>query len=147
MSILSKTKDLFRRDKQEKKASAKSSRKTSAKASVGKSAGAAGDEKLPETTSKVKGAVLKTGLVPLVTEKGMTLQAKAQTAVFRVKDSASKHDIGRAIEEQYSVKPLSIHTVTMRGKRRMRGRNVGFTAGWKKAYVKVKDVQKLHVAP
>lgn len=141
MSFLSQAKDLFRRGKSHSAKAPQPSRTATA--------GAARDDQdtSPVVPAAAGAAVIKTGLTPLVTEKGMTAQAKAQTAVFRVKDSATKHDIARAIQEQYHVQPLSIHTVTMRGKRRMRGRSVGFTSQWKKAYVKVADVQKLHITP
>lgn len=86
-------------------------------------------------------------LMPLMTEKGMKAQAQAQTAVFSVWRGASKRDIARAVEEQYKVKPLAIRTVNVRGKIRRRGAVEGVTSAWKKAYVKVEDVQKLHGAP
>lgn len=85
----------------------------------------------------------KIGLVPLMTEKGMKVQAQSQTAIFQVKANASKFDVARAIFEQHEVKPLAVRTVNMRGKIRRRGNVEGSTSAWKKAYVKVKDVEKL----
>lgn len=86
-------------------------------------------------------------MVPLSTEKGMAVAASSQTAVFRVKSGTTKGEIARAIQEQYGLKPLAIRTVHMQSKRRMRGRVVGATPRWKKAYVKVDDIQKLHITP
>lgn len=149
MSLLSKTKDLFRRT--EKPHSAKATRGESAtqkkkkvtekEAAVEKSVGS---EEKAVTLGEVAARI---GLTPLMTEKGMAMAAQAQTAVFRVRPGATKGEIVRAIQEQYQVKTLKVRTVYMRGKRRMRGRTVGLTTRWKKAYVKVDDVQKLHISP
>lgn len=82
-----------------------------------------------------------------MTEKGMKVQAQSQTAIFQVKAGASKFDVARAVFEQYKVKPLAVRTVHMRGKVRRRGNVEGSTSAWKKAYVKVEDVQKLSTTP
>ena len=141
MSLLSKTKDLFRRN--EKPHSANSAR--------GKKAGTQQKSQKvtePEKISvQVSDAAAQIDLASLTTEKGMLLAAQTQTAVFWVRKSATKHQIARAVAAQYKVKPLAIRTVHMRPKRRIRGREVGFTSEWKKAYVKVDDIQKLHVTP
>lgn len=143
MSLLSRTKDLLNRNA--KKAPQKKSGKSRVKAvKAEKPVSEATSAVSPTSNSKLAARI---GLTPLVTEKGMQLQAQAQTAVFRVLKTASKHDIGRAIQEQYQVKPLSIRTVRMRGKLRIRGRAFGVTPAWKKAYVRVEDIQKLHANP
>lgn len=142
MSLLSKTKDLFRSS--EKKAGSAKKTQPSREASAG---AARGEQEQQKTVSAVaSAAAIRIGLTPLMTEKGMGV-AQHQMAVFRVRQGATKGEIARAIQEQYQVKPLKIRTVYMRGKRRMRGRTVGLTTQWKKAYVKVEDVQKLHVTP
>ena len=144
MSLLSRTKDLLNR--QPKKSAKSSKKKTKASpAKIAQSEGVAGKPSAPATS--VSEVAARIGLTPLVTEKGMQLQAQAQTAVFRVVTSANKHEIARAVEEQYNVKPLSVRTVRMRGKLRIRGRAFGTTPTWKKAYVQVEDIQKLHVNP
>lgn len=99
------------------------------------------EEKIEEKTSSDFAA--KIGLTPLMTEKGMKVQAQSQTAIFQVKASASKFDVARAIFEQYKVRPLAVRTVNMRGKTRRRGNVEGKTSAWKKAYVQVKEVEKL----
>lgn len=105
-------------------------------------------EKVEKTEKKVEEKTVsdfakKIGLTPLMTEKGMRLSAQSQTAIFQVKREASKFDITRAIWEQYKIKPLAVRTVNMRGRIRRRGNVEGVTSQWKKAYVKVEDVQKL----
>lgn len=145
MSLFSKTKDLFRRG-EKPEASDKKAKKSPVQKTQ-RQAEARTEEKVsaePKALGKLATCI---GLVPLMTEKGMYAQAQAQTAVFRVRRSATKGEIARAIHDQYNVKPIGIRTVYMRGKRRVRGRAVGMTPQWKKAYVKVEDVQKLHVTP
>lgn len=150
MSLLSKTKDLFRGDKPHSAKASQPSRKASAGAARGKTTE---KDKVTERGVESKEKAVTRGetatrieLTPLMTEKGMGV-AQHQMAVFRVRQGATKGEIARAIQEQYQVRPLSIRTVHMRGKRRMRGRTVGNTAQWKKAYVKVEDVEKLHITP
>ncbi len=126
MSLLSTTKSLF---------SKKS--KTRRKETI---AAASEEKKAP---AKGFAASQKIELAPLMTEKGLRLQGKSQTAVFQVHVKATKREIAQAIWEQYKVKPLAVRTVHVRGKIRRRGQSAGFTSDWKKAYVKVKDVQKL----
>jgi len=85
-----------------------------------------------------KGMSLSAGrikLAPMLTEKSVILQARANAYAFRVVTRASKGQIARAIQDQYGVKPVKIRTMTMSPKARRRGRTTGFTSGWKKAYV------------
>lgn len=77
----------------------------------------------------------------LLTEKSLRAQ-QHDTVVFRVRPSVTKHQIAAAIIEGYGVTPKSIRTARFHAKMRRRGRTVGFTSPWKKAYVKVDDVSK-----
>jgi large subunit ribosomal protein L23 len=73
-------------------------------------------------------------LQPWVTEKGTDVQANS-TFVFRVRSEASKGQIAAAVREQYAVTPLRVRTLKAMPKTRRRGRTVGQTTHWKKAYV------------
>lgn len=126
MSILSTTKSLFKKK-------------------VAPAAAAPADEK--KEVKAVEKPAVTLELLPLMTEKGIRAQTRAQTAIFHVPLTASKRDIARAVEIQYKVKPLSIRTTRVRGKIRRRAQSEGMTSNWKKAYVKVEDVQKLQVTP
>lgn len=110
-------------------------------------------------TPKLSALAARIGLMPLLTEKSFEAQAATASggapskagaggsAAFRVKMSASKQEIARAVREQYGTKVLAVRTTRMRGKVRRRGMTYGATPRWKKAYVKVEDIQKLQVTP
>lgn len=89
---------------------------------------------------------LKIGLQPLVTEKSVRLQENNVVA-FRVTQRANKEQIAMAIRERYKTEPREIRTMRMLPKRRRRGQTVGATKGWKKAYVKVDDIQSFNASP
>ncbi len=71
----------------------------------------------------------------LVTEKSMGRQSTGNVVAFRVAQNTTKGQITAAIRERYKVEPLHVRTLTMKPKRRMRGRTIGRTTNWKKAYV------------
>lgn len=83
---------------------------------------------------------------PLVTEKGVFLQQNGYVT-FRVPLRSSKHQIAIAVAQKYKTKVLAIKTLSVGSKKRRRGITTGRTSAWKKAYVKVDDVQKISVGP
>ncbi len=85
-------------------------------------------------------------LLPRVTEKSVALQERGY-ATFRVASRANKHQIAQAVEMKYGVKVLGVRTVPVSARLRQRGNTIGKTSAWKKAYVKVNDVQKISVGP
>ena len=75
-------------------------------------------------------------------EKGSALE-KERKYLFRVATAATKVDVKRAVEEIYKVKVDSVNTLNVPGKlKRVRAR-VGYTTGWKKAIVSLKEGQKI----
>ena len=79
------------------------------------------------------------------TEKGSALESQGKY-IFRVATSATKVDVKRAVEEIYKVKVDAVNTVHVPGKlKRMRAR-AGYTSGWKKAIVSLKEGQKIEGA-
>ena len=80
---------------------------------------------------------------PLITEKGMDLKEGARTLCFHVDHRATKAQIKSAVQTIFKVKVQSVHTASMHGKKRVRGRTFGFRADWKKAYVKLKAGEKM----
>lgn len=113
---------------------------------------AATGNKKPSIAKEAEGAALygqwafRIGLAPLVTEKSVALQ-EHNVVAFKVRVSATKGQIAMAVREKYNVEPLAVRTVVGHPKRRRRGYTVGMTNQWKKAYVTVKDIQSLHIAP
>jgi large subunit ribosomal protein L23 len=80
---------------------------------------------------------------PLITEKGMGVKETQNTLVFEVDMKASKTEVKQAVETLFKVKVSGVRTSTMEGKERRRGKYTGYRPDWKKAYVRLKDGQKM----
>lgn len=83
---------------------------------------------------------------PLVTEKAALLPERHKNApqyAFEVAKSANKIEIARAVEALFNVKVERVNTVVMKGKLRRQGRFMGKASDWKKAYITLKEGQKL----
>ncbi len=83
---------------------------------------------------------------PLVTEKTMKRQ-EGNVYTFMVEKSANKAVVKHAIEEAFSVKVDRVRTMLMKGKRK-RMKNMlmeGKRKDWKKAYVTLKEGQRLDI--
>jgi large subunit ribosomal protein L23 len=80
---------------------------------------------------------------PLVTEKGHDYKDKYRTLCFEVSADANKTQVKSAVEKLFKVKVAEVRTATFDGKLRRRGRFTGYRPDWKKAYVKLKDGQKV----
>lgn len=71
---------------------------------------------------------------PIITEKSTAERASGRY-VFKVHLDATKIDIKRAVYEVFKVKVKAVNTCKVLGKPRIRGRMIGKTSSWKKAYV------------
>ena len=81
---------------------------------------------------------------PRVTEKAVYLQNEQTTYTFEVHPKANKNEIKKAVETLFKVKVRSVTTQNYSGKaRRMRTRQPGETAAWKKAMVRLADGQSI----
>ena len=82
---------------------------------------------------------------PVITEKGLTLKEseRHRTLCFEVLNSASKKQIQEAIERIFKVKVQQVRTMTVPGKMRRRGRYMGYRPDWKKAYVTLREGEKM----
>jgi large subunit ribosomal protein L23 len=80
---------------------------------------------------------------PLITEKGTLVNAAGNQVVFQVRRDANKEEIRRAVETLFKVKVNKVRTLTMLGKTRRVGRNVGRRPAWKKAYVTLAEGQRI----
>lgn len=81
---------------------------------------------------------------PLITEK-TTMLSGQNTYGFEVAREANKIEIKRAVEELFKVDVVKVNTLNVRGKPRRRGRTIGRTPSWKKAYVTVAEGQKIDI--
>jgi len=80
---------------------------------------------------------------PLITEKTTVIREDGQTLVFEVSREANKIDIRRAVEQLLGSKVASVRTSLAHGKMKRQGRYVGRRSDWKKAYVKLREGEKL----
>ena len=80
---------------------------------------------------------------PLITEKGMGVKETQNTLVFEVASNATKTEVKQAVESLFKVKVSDVRTATVAGKERRRGKFSGYRPDWKKAYVKLKERQKM----
>lgn len=83
---------------------------------------------------------------PLYTEKGLNLKEKENKIIFKVKKSANKSQIKKAVEQIFKVKVADVNTVNVLGKKKRVGRFTGKTSDWKKAIVTLKKGEKLELA-
>ena len=80
---------------------------------------------------------------PVITEKGLGVKETEATLVFEVASKATKTEIREAVQTIFKVKVDSVRTSNFQGKERRRGRFAGYRPDWKKAYVKLKDGEKM----
>ena len=80
---------------------------------------------------------------PLVTEKGVDKKDNERTLCFEVALDANKTQVKAAVEKLFKVKVAGVRTATFDGKLRRRGKFAGYRSEWKKAYVKLKEGQKV----
>jgi len=72
---------------------------------------------------------------PCLTEKANLQQELSNQVVFKVHPDANKIEIREAVEKMFNVTVGTVRTTAMRGKQKRVGRYIGYTKGWKKAYV------------
>ncbi len=80
---------------------------------------------------------------PLITEKTSLQREDGRTLVFHVAPDANKIEIKRAVEKLLGAKVASIRTSLVHGKIKRQGRYAGQRPDWKKAYVKLREGEKL----
>jgi large subunit ribosomal protein L23 len=80
---------------------------------------------------------------PLVTEKGVAKKETERTLCFQVAAAANKVQVKQAVEKLFKVKVAEVRTANVEGKMRRRGRFTGYRPDWKKAYVKLKEGEKV----
>jgi large subunit ribosomal protein L23 len=81
---------------------------------------------------------------PLTTEKTSILRERdGQSLVFEVATGATKIEVKQAIEQLLGAKIASVRTASMHGKVKRQGRFSGRRPDWKKAYVRLRDGEKV----
>jgi large subunit ribosomal protein L23 len=80
---------------------------------------------------------------PIITEKSTRLKQENREVCFEVPRGANKIEIKKAVEQLFKIKVESVRTQNKTGKVRRVGRNSGRTKDWKKAFVKLKEGEKM----
>lgn len=80
---------------------------------------------------------------PLITEKSTLIRELSNTVLFEVERGATKAEIKQAVEKVFTVSVTGVRTAIVRGKNARMGRFTGRKRNWKKAYVTLKDGDKI----
>ncbi len=81
--------------------------------------------------------------LPVITEKSTHIKENLRTLTFKVAREANKDEIKKAVERVFKVKVESVRTANFHGKIRRQGRFSGRRPDWKKAYVTLKEGEKM----
>lgn len=80
---------------------------------------------------------------PVITEKSTWLKEKNREVCFEVDPRANKSEIKKAAEQLFKIKVERVRIQNKRGKKRKVGRSEGKKKDWKKAYIKLKEGEKM----
>lgn len=80
---------------------------------------------------------------PLITEKTTVIREDGRTLVFQVAMDANKIQIKRAVEQLFGSKVAAVRTSLVHGKMKRQGKHQGRRSDWKKAYVTLREGEKL----
>ena len=80
---------------------------------------------------------------PLISEKGTLLTESANQVLFKIRPDANKIEVKRAVEALFNVKVEQVRIARYLGKVRRIGRSMGRRSDWKKAYVTLKEGDKI----
>jgi large subunit ribosomal protein L23 len=80
---------------------------------------------------------------PIITEKSTVIRDEKLTLVFEVARNANKIDIRRAVEKLLGSKVENVRTAINHGKVKRQGKFSGRRSDWKKAYVRLREGEKL----
>ena len=102
------------------------------------------DNKVKKTKAKVESSAYKILLYPQISEKA-TYLGEENKYVFIVSKNANKKEISQAVKDIYGIKPLSVNTIKVGGKKRRYGRNTGKTSDYKKAIVALPEGETIQL--
>ena len=80
---------------------------------------------------------------PLISEKGSLLAETTNQVLFKVRPDANKIEVRKAVEVLFKVKVEKVRLARYLGKIRRVGRSMGRRSQWKKAYVTLKEGDKI----
>ena len=79
---------------------------------------------------------------PLISEKGSFLAEHSQV-LFKVRPDANKIEVKKAVETLFKVRVVKVRMARYLGKLRRVGKNMGRRPQWKKAYVTLREGDKI----
>ena len=82
-------------------------------------------------------------LAPLISEKGTALAESANQFLFKVRPDANKIEVRHAVETLFKVKVIEVRMARYLGKMRRVGRSMGRRSDWKKAFVTLREGDKI----
>lgn len=82
-------------------------------------------------------------LRPVITEKSTRMKEENREICFEVDPRANKSEVKKAVEKLFKIKVDEVRIQNKTGKLKRVGRNTGRTKHWKKAYVKIKEGEKM----
>jgi large subunit ribosomal protein L23 len=82
---------------------------------------------------------------PLITEKLDKAREKQRQYSFVVDQKATKGDVARAVAANFKVTVENVRTAIMRGKVKRVGKNMGQRSNFKKAFVTLKEGDKIEL--
>lgn len=82
---------------------------------------------------------------PLLTEKVTAMREQSNTVGFLVHPDANRIQIKQAVETLLKVKVERVNVLNVRGKIKRLGRFSGKRSDWKKAFVKLREGEKLEL--
>lgn len=124
------------RFKKEEKTESKAKKKTKKISSKPK--------KVEKSKARKDSVAYRALLHPLVSEKS-TYLGEENKYVFIVPKKANKQEISRAVKDIYGIKPLSVKTMNVLGKKRRYGRTAGKTIDYKKAIISVPEGETIQL--
>lgn len=80
---------------------------------------------------------------PLISEKGTALAESSNQVLFKVRTDANKIEVKQAVESLFKVKVVQVRMARYLGKMRRIGKNIGRRPAWKKAYVTLKEGDRI----
>ena len=80
---------------------------------------------------------------PVISEKGSLLAETMHQVLFKVRPDANKIEVKRAVETLFKVKVEQVRIARYLGKVRRIGRSMGRRSDWKKAYVTLREGDKI----
>ena len=80
---------------------------------------------------------------PLISEKGSLLAESTEQVLFKVRPDANKIEVKKSVEALFKVRVVKVRMARYLGKVRRIGRNLGRRPQWKKAYVTLREGDKI----